>query len=105
MNAGIVAYGAYVPLYRITVEEIARVWDKDGKHISEGLNVKEKAVAGLDEDAATIAVEAARNAILRAGIEPTKLGAVYVGSETHPYAVNPTATIVAEALGATPNLT
>lgn len=100
MNAGIVAYGAYVPLYRITVEEIARVWDKDGKHVSEGLNVKEKAVAGLDEDAATIAVEAARNAVFDFGIDTKKIGALYVGSESHPYAVKTTSSIVLQALDA-----
>ncbi|MFH1285359.1 MAG: hydroxymethylglutaryl-CoA synthase, partial [Candidatus Micrarchaeota archaeon] len=33
------------------------------------------------------------------------IGAVYVGSESHPYAVKPTASIVAEAIGATPELT
>ncbi len=102
---GIVAYGAYVPVNRVTVEEIANVWGKDGKAISKGLNVKEKAVAGLDEDACTIAVEASRNAVKDFGINAQKIGAVYVGSESHPYAVKPTASIVADALNAGPELT
>ena len=34
-----------------------------------------------------------------------KIGAIYVGSESHPYAVKPSATIVAEAINATPDLT
>ncbi len=102
---GIVGYGAYVPKYRITIEEIARVWQKDGKAISKGLNVKEKAVGSLDEDAATIAVEAARKAVSHAGIEAKNIGALYVGSESHPYAVKPTASIVADAIGASPDLT
>jgi hydroxymethylglutaryl-CoA synthase len=38
-------------------------------------------------------------------IDPQKIGAVYVGSESHPYAVKPTATIVAEAVEAAPDLT
>lgn len=62
-------------------------------------------MGGVDEDTSTLSVEASRNAILRAGIDPSKIGAVYVGSESHPYAVKPTATIVAEAIGATPNVT
>jgi hydroxymethylglutaryl-CoA synthase len=53
----------------------------------------------MDEDSATIGVEAAREALSRAGIAPGEIGAVYIGSESHPYVVKPTATIVGEALG------
>ncbi|MBU0662663.1 MAG: hydroxymethylglutaryl-CoA synthase [Candidatus Diapherotrites archaeon] len=102
MECGIVGYGAYIPKFRIKVGEIARVWEKDGAHISAGLGVKEKAVAAYDEDCATISVEAARRAIETAGIDPMVLGALYVGSESHPYAVKPTSTIVGDAIGAAP---
>lgn len=103
--AGIVGYGAYVPRLRIKVEEIARVWSEDAEGIKRGLNIKEKSVPSLDEDTATIAVEAARKAVYHAGISARELGAVYVGSESHPYAVKPTATIVAQALNAGTSLT
>lgn len=103
--AGIVGYGVYVPRYRITLEEIARVWEKDGKAMSAGLNVKEKAVGSFDEDSCTIAVEASRKAVHQGRINPADIGAVYVGSESHPYAVKPTASIVADAIGASPELT
>ncbi|WP_202318365.1 hydroxymethylglutaryl-CoA synthase [Archaeoglobus neptunius] len=96
---GIVSYGSYIPKYRIRVEEIARVWGEDAKKIRGGLGVHEKSVPDVDEDAATIAVEAAREAIARAKIDPRDVGAVFVGSESHPYAVKPTATIVGEAVG------
>jgi hydroxymethylglutaryl-CoA synthase len=69
-----------------------------------GLPIKEKAVPGLDEDVATMSIEAARNAMQRAGIAPTQIRAVWVGSESHPYAVKPTSTMVAEAIGAVPNV-
>ncbi|RLF45929.1 MAG: hydroxymethylglutaryl-CoA synthase [Thermoplasmata archaeon] len=104
-KVGIVGYGAYVPRYRIKAEEIARVWGKNGKSISAGLGVYEKSVPSMDEDTATISVEAARRAIKFSGVDPTEIGAVYVGSESHPYAVKPTATIVGEAIGATPDMT
>jgi hydroxymethylglutaryl-CoA synthase len=97
---GIVGYGAYVPRYRLPATEVARIWT-DGKG---GLPIKEKAVAGIDEDVATMSIEAARNAVARAGIEPDQMRAVWVGSESHPYAVKPTSTIVAEAIGAVPNV-
>jgi len=104
-KVGIVGYGAYVPRYRIKAEEIARVWGKNGKSISAGLGIYEKSVPSMDEDTATISVEAARRAIKFSGVDPKEIGAVYVGSESHPYAVKPTATIVGEAIGATPDMT
>jgi len=100
-SAVIVGYGGYVPRYRIRSEEIARIWGRDKSE----LPVEEKAVAGLDEDTVTMAVEAARIAIKRAGILPSKIGAVHVGTESKPYAVKPSGTIVAEAIGAVPRVT
>ncbi|HHS98029.1 MAG TPA: hydroxymethylglutaryl-CoA synthase [Chloroflexi bacterium] len=96
---GIVGYGAYVPRYRLPAEEVARVWS--GGHGR--TPITEKSVPGLDEDTVTIALEAARNALARAGdVDRAQIRAVWVGSESHPYAVKPTSTIVAEAIGATP---
>lgn len=99
-QVGIVGYGAYVPRYRLPAAEVSRIWT-NGKG---GLPIKEKSVAGLDEDVATMSIEAARNALARAEIDPDQLRAVWVGSESHPYAVKPTSTIVAEAIGAVPNV-
>jgi hydroxymethylglutaryl-CoA synthase len=97
LASGIVSYGVYIPRYRIRLNEIARVWG-DGDDIAESLRVFEKSVPDLDEDAVTIAVEAARNAIARANVDPCRIGAIYAGSESHPYAVKPTGTIVGEAI-------
>ncbi|MBI4361948.1 MAG: hydroxymethylglutaryl-CoA synthase [Euryarchaeota archaeon] len=104
-NVGILSYGVYIPRNRIKVEEIARLWGKNPEDIKRGLDVHEKSVPDPDEDTATISVEAARYAIRRAKIDPARIGAIYVGSESHPYAVKPTATIVAEAIGASPRMT
>ena len=101
-DVGIVGYGAYLPRYRIKVESIASVWGANAENYKRGLQLKEKSVPGPDQDTITLSVEAARYALKRAGINGSQIGAVYVGSESHPYAVKPTGTVLAEAIGATP---
>lgn len=105
MKVGIVSYGAYVPRYRITPKVIGAVWGNDGEAMGRSLNIRAKSVPGPDEDVITISVEAARACMAKVDIPPTEIGAIYVGSESHPYAVKPTATIVAEAIGSTPVMT
>lgn len=97
-SVGILGYGVYIPRYRISGKEIARIWT-DG---SGAVPVPAKSVPGQDEDTITMAIEAARNALARAAIAPRLLGGVWVGSESHPYSVKPGGTIISEALGMTP---
>jgi hydroxymethylglutaryl-CoA synthase len=98
-EVGIAGYGAYVPRYRLPASEVARVWTGG----MGGAPVQEKSVPGLDEDVITMSIEAARNAMARARVDPQEVRAVWVGSESHPYAVKPTSTVVAEALGIAPH--
>jgi hydroxymethylglutaryl-CoA synthase len=98
-EVGISGYGAYVPRYRLPATEVSRVWTGG----LGGTPIQEKSVPGLDEDVITMSIEAGRNALARAQIDPCAIRAVWVGSESHPYAVKPTATVVAEALGIVPD--
>jgi len=97
---GIVGYGAYIPAFRLKVSEVARLWGKNGVESK----ASEIAVASMDEDAVTIATEAAKYAVASSGINPTEIGAIYVGSESKPYAVKPCGTIVAAAIGASSDI-
>ncbi len=99
---GITGYGAYVPAYRIAAEEISKIW-RD-KQDADFLPIKQKSVPGPDEDTITMSVEAAKNALARAEIDAHELRAVLVGSESHPYAVKPSGTVLAQVLGAAPDL-
>jgi hydroxymethylglutaryl-CoA synthase len=122
---GIAGYGAYVPRLRVRTADIAATWRARG---AAAPAVAEKSVAGPDEDVVTMAIEAARTALDRAscpapgggtasrgtatgGAEgdaaapgAPRIGAIWVGTESKPYAVKPSATIVAEALGITPHI-
>ncbi len=105
MKIGIVGYGTYIPKWRIKVEEIAKFQNQDSSKIKFGLLIEEKSVPAKDEDTATISLEASLNALLRSQIDRTKIGAIYIGSESHPYAVKPTSTIVGQALNIGNNYT
>lgn len=98
---GIWGHGAYVPRYRIRTEDIVEVWRPQS---SARPPVKQKSVLSHDEDTITMAIEAARTAVRRSGIAPTTLGGLWVGTESKPYEVKPSATLVAAALGASRRL-
>lgn len=97
--SGIIAYGTYIPKYRLRLSEIAHMWGKEASEIEGGLRISEKAVPGFDEDAVTMGIEAGIKAINMAGITPVSIQSIYFGSESHPYAVKPSSTTVGEYLG------
>lgn len=99
---GIVSYGISLPSFRITTEEIAKAHNKNPKLFEKGLGVTEKAVSDKDEDAATLAIEAGRRTLDASNTDSQKISAVYVGSESHPYSVKPTSTIVGDMLKVSP---
>lgn len=96
---GIVSYGAYIPKYRIKPSQIAQAWGKEVKGVENSLGVYEKAVASVDEDAVTLAVESSFKALANGQIKPDQIDAITIGSESHPYAVKPSSTTVAGILG------
>lgn len=96
---GIVSYGFYVPRYRIKTADIATIWGKDAADIEGSLRISEKAVSGVDEDSLTMGYESASMCLWGLKIDRADIGSVLFGSETPPYSVNPTSTILAEFLG------
>lgn len=103
-KAGITGYGVHIPRYRITMEEVAKSLKEDPELLKKSTLFLEKAVLNYDQDSSTMAVDAARNALLYAGISGDEIDAVYFGSESKPYAVKASAITVAEAIGATPRV-
>lgn len=97
-KVGIVGYGAYVPYFRLPTAVVAEKQGKDTA-VVDSLCVRTKSVAEKDEDSLTMAVEASLQALAVAAVEPGKIGACFVGSESFPYAVKPIGTILAEILG------
>ena len=86
---GITSVGAYIPMYRLQREEIARMWGTKG--IGGG-----KAVAGYDEDSITMAVAAVRECQRRCA---GKAEGLYFASTTAPYQEKQSAAIIAGVAG------
>ncbi len=92
--AGIVSYGAYVPIYRLDRGEIARVWEGSGSG--------ERAVANFDEDSLTMGVEAAIDCL--GDIDRNLIDGLYFASTTPPYREKQAASILAAALDLRPEV-
>jgi hydroxymethylglutaryl-CoA synthase len=103
-RSGIVGWGVYIPKFRLRASNIVDMWGFDDE-AAKGIWIEEKAVGNVDEDAVTIGYQASVYALMRAGIPSSKIDAVYFGTESKPYAVKPSATIVADALGIKPKKT
>jgi hydroxymethylglutaryl-CoA synthase len=97
-HSAILGFGRYLPVGRITTEEIAKAHGQDPSAIHGGLGVEEKTVPQEGEDSFTMAFEAGKQALEQAELPSSEISAVYVGSESHPYAVKPTSSMVASAL-------
>jgi hydroxymethylglutaryl-CoA synthase len=93
----IIAAGAYLPLRRLDRRAVseANAWFAPGQRLA-----GERAVAGWDEDAITMAVEAARSCL--DGREQSSLGALFFASTTHPFEDRQNGGIIAEALDFAP---
>ena len=88
--AGIVAYGSYIPFFRLARAEIARNW---GIATQPG----EKAVASYDEDSLTMAVAAALDCVK--GIDMNCVDGLYFASTTSPYKEKQCAATISTILG------
>jgi len=91
MAAGIVAYAAYIPYFRIEKSEYRKAWG------SCAADIREKAVADIDEDAVTMMVEAGRQVLQ--GIDPAGVEVLALASTTFPYDERLMAATLVNALG------
>lgn len=95
MKTGITSYGFYIPQYRVRIAEIAKAWGKNAAEIEQSLGVVEKTVSSAAEDSLTMGYESSSVA-MKSVEEP--IGALFFGTESPVYAVNPSSTILGELL-------
>ena len=83
---GITAYGAYIPLFRLSRDAIAQAWGR-------GSLGGERSVANNDEDSATMAIEAAFDCLQ--GVDRQGVDGLFLASTSSPYQEKQCSTLVA----------
>ena len=86
---GISSYGAYVPAHSLGRDVIAKAWDFPSAPGG-------KAVAGVDEDSITMAVEASLDCIN--GVDPRTIDGLFFATTTSPYREKQGSSLIAAAL-------
>lgn len=92
--AGIISYGAYIPLYRLSRAEISKAWGMPGAP-------GEKAVANYDEDSLTMAVAACLDCM--GDMDRKQIDGLFMATTTSPYKEKQVASIVAKAIDLRPD--
>ncbi len=92
---GVISAGSYIPSFRLDRAEVAVAWG--------GIAPGTRAVAGVDEDTTTLAVEAARIALRRSG-KSDRVSAIYFATTAPAYGDKTNATAIHAALNLAPDV-
>src|SRR5689334_19097259 len=98
-GAIIAGTGSFVPEKRLTNDDLAKLVDTNDEWIVQRTGIRERRVAGEGESTATLAAEAARRACEAAGISPSDVELIVVGTITPEMVFPSTACFVGTALG------
>ncbi len=93
-DRGIVAAGVHVPRFRLDTDDLSDAWGH-----SQASGVESKAVAGADEDAVTMGIAAAENALDDADLDPADVSFLGLATTTPPLAEEELAPRLVRALG------
>jgi 3-oxoacyl-[acyl-carrier-protein] synthase-3 len=99
-NAVITGWGMYAPSRVMTNAELASMVDTSDEWIVTRTGIRERRIAADDETTTTLSVNAARDALAVAGVDPMDVDLVIVGTCSPDYPLPATAVLVATELGA-----
>jgi 3-oxoacyl-[acyl-carrier-protein] synthase-3 len=101
MNAVIRSTGTYVPVRRMSNDELPKHLDTSDEWIVSHTGIRNRHLAADDQATSDLAVEAARKALHRGGVDPAQIDLILVATATPDYVGFPaTACIVQDKLGA-----
>ncbi|MCC6617733.1 MAG: ketoacyl-ACP synthase III [Chloroflexi bacterium] len=99
-NALITGWGMYAPSRVMTNDDLAELVDTNDEWIVTRTGIRERRIAADDETTTSMSVNAARDALAVAGLDPAELDLVIVATCTPDYPLPATSVTVASALGA-----
>jgi 3-hydroxy-3-methylglutaryl CoA synthase len=102
-DIGIDSIGFHAPKYYIKLDDLAQKREVDPGKYSKGLMVHEMRVPEVNEDIISLGLKAGYQALVKGGISPKSIDALFVGTETITYAVKSVSNIFAELLEISPN--
>jgi len=94
-------YGKALPRKVVTNEELAQRIDTSDEWITERTGIKQRHVVSEDEQCSTLATQAAREALAKAGIDGADLDLIIVATSSPDYLTPPVSSQVQHELGAT----
>ncbi len=100
-NAVISGWGMYAPQRVMTNDDLAKMVDTNDEWIVSRTGIHERRIAADDETTTTLAVNASRDALAVAGVDPLDVDLVIVGTCSPDYPLPATGVLVARDLGAT----
>ncbi|MET3811926.1 beta-ketoacyl-ACP synthase III [Arthrobacter sp. UYEF3] len=101
-NTRVMSVGAYRPDVIVTNEDVCQWIDSSDEWIRQRTGIITRHRAAADVSVIDMAEGASREALQRAGVDASELGAVIVSTVTHPYATPSAAASLADRIGATP---
>lgn len=88
----------YVPKLYLDIKALAEKRNIPYEKLSQGLGLYKMAICDTHEDAATMAAEAVAELIERKGLDPRRIGRIYLGTESALDMAKPTGTYAVEML-------
>ena len=98
--AHIVGWGKYVPHTILTNADLEKMVDTSDEWIRSRTGIEARRIASREESTSTLAINAARQALAVANVDPLKLDMIIVATTTPDYFFPSTACLVQDALGA-----
>ena len=99
-NALITGWGMYAPSRVLTNDELSTMVETSDEWIVTRTGIRERRIAADEETTTTLSVNAARDALAVAGLDPAELDMVIVATCSPDYPLPATGVLVANALGA-----